>query len=111
MFKNRIFLVFVLSTSIIFSACSSAPKTPEEFGEALYESVKSKSEKDFRALYLTEDEYVDIVDRSNLSEEGKNEERGMAIGLDKSMEKLALESFEGYGQAFPPEIEIVCQNH
>lgn len=45
-------------------------------------------------MYLTEDEYVDIVDRSNLSEDGKNEERGMAIGLDKSMEKLALESFE-----------------
>ena len=94
MFKNRIFLAFVLLISIIFSACSSAPKTPEEFGEALFESVKTHNEKDFRALYLTEDEYVDIVDRSNLSEEGKNEERGMAIGLDKSMEKLALESFE-----------------
>jgi hypothetical protein len=46
-------------------------------------------------LYLTEDEFSDIIDRSNLSEEGKNQERGRAIGLDKSMEKLAIESFEG----------------
>ena len=95
MFKNRIILAFALLSTIAFSACSSAPKTPEEFGQAVFEAVKSHNEKDFRALYLTEDEFNDIIDRSNLSEEGKNQERGRAIGLDKSMEKLAIETFEG----------------
>lgn len=95
MFKNRIILVFALFSSLAFSACSSAPKTPEEFGQAIFEAVKSKNEKDFRALYLTEDELNDIIDRSNLSEDEKNQERGRAIGLDKAMEKLAIESFEG----------------
>ena len=95
MFKNRIILVFTLFSALAFSACSSAPKTPEEFGQAIFEAVKSKNEKDFRALYLTEDELNDIIDRSNLSEDERNQERGRAIGLDKAMEKLAIESFEG----------------
>jgi hypothetical protein len=95
MFKNRIIIAFALFSSLAFSACSSAPKTPEEFGQAIFEAIKSKNEKDFRALYLTEDELNDIIDRSNLSEDEKNQERGRAIGLDKAMEKLAIESFEG----------------
>jgi len=95
MIKNRIVIVFALFSALCFSACSSAPKTPEEFGEAVFDALKNHSEKDFRALYLTEDEFSEIIDRSNLSEEAKNQERGRAIGLDKAMEKLAIESFEG----------------
>ena len=95
MIKNRLFFVFALFSALFFSACSSAPKTPEEFGEAVFNALKNHSEKDFRALYLTEDEFSEIIDRSNLSEEAKNQERGRAIGLDKAMEKLAIESFEG----------------
>jgi hypothetical protein len=95
MLKNRIVLAFALVSALAFSACSSAPKTPEDFGEAVFEAIKNHSEKDLKALYLTEDEFSDIIDRSNLSEEGKNQERGRAIGLDKSMEKLAIETFEG----------------
>lgn len=95
MLLNRITTTFALISIIALGACSSAPKSPEEFGQAIFDAVKFKSEKDFRALYLTEDEFSDIINRSNLSEEGKNQERGRAIGLDKSMEKLAIESFEG----------------
>ncbi len=95
MLKNRITFALAVLSALAFSACSSAPKTPEEFGQAVFEAVKNQSEKDFKALYLTEDEFSDIIDRSNLSEEGKNQERGRAIGLDKSMEKLAIETFEG----------------
>jgi len=95
MIKNRLFFVFALFSALFFSACSSAPKTPEEFGEAVFNALKNHSEKDFRALYLTEDEFSEIIDRSNLSEEAKNQERGRSIGLDKAMEKLAIESFEG----------------
>jgi len=94
MLKNRIVLALAVISALAFSACSSAPKTPEEFGQAIFEAVKNHSEKDFKALYLTEDEFNDIIDRSNLTEEGKNQERGRAIGLDKSMEELAVESFE-----------------
>ncbi len=92
---NRIVLAFALLSSIAFSACTSAPKTPEEFGQAVFDALKNHSEKDFRALYLTEDEFSEIIERSTLSEDGKNLERGRAIGLGKAMEKLALESFEG----------------
>ena len=95
MIKNRIVIVCALLFALCLSACSSAPKTPEEFGEAVFNALKNHSEKDFRALYLTEDEFSEIIDRSNLSEEAKNQERGRAIGLDKAMEKLAIESFEG----------------
>ena len=95
MLMNRIVLALAVVSALAFSACSSAPKTPEEFGQAVFEAVKNHSEKDLKALYLTEDEFSDIIDRSNLSEEGKNQERGRAIGLDKSMEKLAIETFEG----------------
>ncbi len=95
MLKNRIVLAFALLSALAFSACSSSPKTPEEFGKAVFDALKNHSEKDFRALYLKEEEFSDIIDRSNLSEEAKNQERGRAIGLDKSMEKLAIESFEG----------------
>jgi len=94
MLKNRIVLALAVISALAFSACSSAPKTPEEFGQAVFEAVKNHSEKDFKALYLTEDEFSDIIDRSNLTEEGKNQERGRTIGLDKSMEELAVESFE-----------------
>jgi hypothetical protein len=95
MVKHRIILAIALMTILSFSACSSGPKTPEEFGQAVFEAVKSHNEKDFRAIYLTEDEFSDIIDRSNLSEDEKNQERGRAMGLDKTMEKLAIESFEG----------------
>jgi hypothetical protein len=95
MIKNRIVIVFAFLFALCLSACSSAPKTPEEFGEAVFNALKNHSEKDFRALYLTEDEFSEIIERSNLSEEAKNQERGRAIGLDKAMEKLAIESFEG----------------
>ena len=95
MLKNQFILVFALFAALAFSACSSAPETPEEFGQAVFDAIKSQNEKDFRALYLTEDEFSDIIERSDLSEDGKNQERGRAIGLDKSMEKLAIESFEG----------------
>jgi hypothetical protein len=95
MLKNRIVVAIAVISALVFSACSSAPKTPEEFGKAVFDAIKNHSEKDLKALYLTEDEFSDIIDRSNLSEEGKNQERGRAIGLDKSMEKLAIESFEG----------------
>jgi len=95
LFKNRIVLAFALLSTIAFSACSSAPKTPEEFGQAVFNALKNHSEKDFRGLYLTEEEFSEIIDRSNLSDEAKNQERGRSIGLDKAMEKLAIESFEG----------------
>ena len=95
MFKNRIVLAFALLSAIAFCACSSAPKTPEEFGKAVFDAVQTNSEKDFRALYLTEDEFSGVINQSNLSEDEKNQERGKYLGLDNSMEKLAIESFEG----------------
>ena len=95
MFKNRIVLAFALLSTMAFCACSPAPKTPEEFGKAIFDSVKSHSEKDFRALYLTEDEFSDVINRSDLNDDEKNQERGKYLGLDNSMEKLAIESFEG----------------
>jgi hypothetical protein len=95
MLKNQFILVFALFAALAFSACSSAPKTPEDFGKAVFDAMKNHSEKDFRALYLNEKEFHEIIDRSSLSEDAKNQERGRAIGLDKAMEKLAIESFVG----------------
>jgi hypothetical protein len=95
MLKNQVILVFALFAVLTFCGCSSAPKTPEDFGKAVFDAMKNHSEKDFRALYLNEKEFHEIIDRSNLSEDAKNQERGRAIGLDKAMEKLAIESFEG----------------
>jgi hypothetical protein len=95
MVKHRIILALALLATLSFGACSSGPKTPEEFGKAVFEAVKNHSEKDFRALYLNEDEFNEIIDRSSLSEDAKNQEHGRAIGLNKAMEKLAIESFEG----------------
>jgi len=43
MLKNQFVLVFALFAALAFSACSSAPKTPEDFGKAVFDALKNHS--------------------------------------------------------------------
>lgn len=88
--KNLLFVI----VSALFFACNSAPSTPEDFGKAVFEAVKSNDDKALKNLFLTEDEYGDIINESTLPEDKKNLERGKAIGLNKNMEGLAVISME-----------------
>jgi hypothetical protein len=86
--------LFFILTATLFFACNSAPTTPEDFGKAVFDAVKSNDDKSLKNLFLTEEEYGDIIDQSTLSEDKKNLERGKAIGLNKNMEGLAVLSME-----------------
>ena len=85
---------FLFAFAAVFFSCNSTPNTPEDFGKAVFEAVRKNDDKALKNLFLTENEYGDIINESSFSDDRKNLERGRAIGLDKNMEGLAVLSME-----------------